>query len=287
MRPKNLKTKIFLDSSDVNETKKVLETLGFLDGQTTNPSLIAKNPQAQERIAQGNKFSQKEVYDFYKKVVKEISSLIPKGSVSIEVYAERNTKAEQMLVQAEEMYAWINNAHIKLPIITEGLEAAHQAVKKGMRLNMTLCFSELQAAAVYTATEKAKPGDVFISPFVGRLDDRGQNGMDLIKNILKIYETGDGHVQVLAASVRNLSHFLCALSLGCDIITAPFKILMEWHESGMPVPRKYIYKPPGLEEIKYKFIALKYPWKEYNIYNEQTSQGIDKFTADWNSLIKM
>src|SRR3990167_3131105 len=99
----NLKTKIFLDSGDIAETKEAIKLLGFLDGQTTNPSLIAKSPDAQERLARGEKFSETEVYDYYRKVVNELSGLISNGSISVEVYADANTKAEQILKQGREM----------------------------------------------------------------------------------------------------------------------------------------------------------------------------------------
>src|SRR6185369_13659357 len=107
MRPANLHTKIFLDSGDPAETKEALALLGFLDGQTTNPSLIAKNP-----ATVGKKFSKTEIFDFYKTVVGEISALIPNGSVSIEVYADANTSSDEMLAQAREFFTWIPNAHI-------------------------------------------------------------------------------------------------------------------------------------------------------------------------------
>ena len=103
MRPENLKSKIFLDSGDPDETKIILEKLGFLDGQTTNPSLFAKNPEVQERIANGNKYSKEEVYVAYKQIIEDISHQIPFGSVSIEVYADKDTKAEEMVHQGREM----------------------------------------------------------------------------------------------------------------------------------------------------------------------------------------
>ena len=171
MRPKNLQTKIFLDGGDPMETREIIDLLGFLDGQTTNPTLIAKNPEAKARLGRGEKFSEKEIYDFYRGVVQEISQMIPAGSVSIEVYADHSTSSEEMLAQGREFFKWIPNAHIKYPTTTEGLKAAEQSVKEGIRVNMTLCFSQAQAAAVYAATAGAKKGQVFISPFVGRLDD--------------------------------------------------------------------------------------------------------------------
>jgi len=278
MRPNNLKTKIFLDSGDPQETQEALDILGFLDGQTTNPTLISKNPQAKERLERGDKFTKEEIFTFYKRVVKEISALIPEGSISIEVYADEKTSADHMYTQGKEMFSWIPNAHIKYPITFPGLSAAKRLIREGVRVNMTLCFSQEQAAAVYAATKGAKKGDVFVSPFVGRLDDKGENGMDLIKNILKMYDHGDGHVEVLTASVRSLEHFLYALNLESDIITAPITILKEWAETGMVIPR--------LKTIEYSKIAISKPWTGYNIAHELTEKGIQKFSNDWNELIK-
>ncbi|MBU1322490.1 transaldolase, partial [Patescibacteria group bacterium] len=243
-------TKIFLDSGDPQETKEALKLLGRLDGQTTNPSLIAKNP-----LAQGKKFTTKEVYSFYRKVVEEISGLIPKGSVSVEVYADKNTSVEIMVNQAKEMNAWIPNSHIKLPITKNGLETASVLVKQGIRVNMTLCFTQQQAAAVYAATLGAKKGEVFVSPFIGRLDDKGINGLDLVKNCLEMFKAGDGHVEVLAASTRNLYHHLTCLEMGADIITSPLAILKQWQE---------------IKPITYEKIELDKPWQEQNISHELT-----------------
>ena len=284
-------TRIFLDSGDPAETREALSILGFLDGQTTNPSLIAKNP-----ATAGKKFSQKQLLDFYRGVVEEVSSQVPQGSVSIEVYADVKTAADEMLKQSREFFKWIPNAHIKYPTTFEGLKAAETAVKEGIRVNMTLVFSQEQAAAVYAATRGAKKGGVFLSPFVGRLDDRGENGMDLIANILKMYQQGDGsasakasadrHVEVLTASVRSLNHFLQAILLDSDIITAPLKILQEWAVLGLPsASEKFKIQNSKLKPIPYQEINLNKPWQEYNIYHELTDKGIEKFSADWNKLI--
>jgi len=286
MRPENLKTRIFLDGGDPSETKDTIRILGFLDGQTTNPSLISKNPAAQKRIAEGKKFSREEVLDFYRDVVIDISSLLPEGSVSVEVYADASTKAGEMLQEGKKMFSWIPNAHIKFPTVTEGLKAAEQALTEGLRANMTLCFTQQQAAAVYAATRGANKGDVFISPFVGRLDDLGENGMDLISNIIEIYREGDGHVEVLTASVRNIDHFLYALKLGSDIITAPFSILKEWSDRGLPVPGdEYIYESGSLKAIPINNIALTGKWSDYDISHGLTDKGLARFASDWNSLI--
>lgn len=288
MRPNQLKTRIFLDGGDPGETKEALARLGFLDGQTTNPTLIAKNPEARRRLEQGNKFTREEVLAFYRGVVGTLSSLLPGGSVSVEVYADAATPAAEMLKQGREMAAWIPNAHIKFPASRAGLEAARQAVGEGLRVNITLVFSQEQAAAVYAATRGARKGQVFLSPFVGRLDDRGENGMDLIANILRMYRAGDGHVEVLTASVRTMDHFLYALKLGSDIITAPFEILKSWGEKGLQVPgQEYHYEARGLKAIPYRELDLAKPWEAHDIRHELTDKGMEKFSADWNALIDL
>lgn len=286
MKPEELKTKIFLDSGDPEETKEIIELLGFLDGQTTNPSLIAKSPEAKARLDAGNKFTSEEVNEFYKKIVSVVSDLIPEGSVSIEVFADANTTADEMLTQARAMNTWIPNAHIKYPTTKGGLDAANKSIAEGMSVNMTLVFSEAQAAAVYSATKGAKKGQVFLSPFIGRLDDRGENGMDFIKNVCELYKSGDGHVELLAASVRSMDHFLACLHLEVDIITAPFKILKSWAESGMALPPKdYNYLPGSLLEIPKQTVNLEGEYSSYDIKHPLTDQGIEKFVQDWKSII--
>ena len=286
MRPQGLNTRIFLDGGDPADTREIIGLLGFLDGQTTNPTLISKNPEAKERLKSGEKFSEKEIYCFYRDVVTELSGLILGGSVSVEVYADLSTRAEQMLEQGKEMFSWIPNAHIKFPSSAEGLRAAEMAVKSGLRVNMTLCFTQEQAAAVYAATRGAKKGDVFVSPFVGRLDDRKENGMDLIANIVRMYGKSDRHVEVLSASVRNMDHFYYSIALGCDIVTAPYEILKEWAAKGLALPVKdYTYDPKGLSPIAYKDLDLSKSWKDIDISHELTVKGMERFSADWNLLI--
>src|SRR5512136_2483364 len=133
MRPKELRTRIFLDGGDPGETRALITQLGFLDGQTTNPTLISKNPEAKKRLERGEKFTAAEILGFYQRVVTEISGLIPQGSVSIEVYADDATKADAMLRQGREMFSWVHNAHIKFPTSREGLKAAEQATRGGLR----------------------------------------------------------------------------------------------------------------------------------------------------------
>jgi transaldolase len=292
MRPANLQTKILLDSGDPQETRELIKLLGFLDGQTTNPTLIAKNPQAQERLAKGNKFSKEEVMSFYKDVINEISAMIPEGSVSIEVDASAQSDADELFAQGKEMYAWIPNAHIKYPATTAGLTAAERTVQEGIRVNMTLVFSQEQAAAIYAATgkigEQTLPSfkNVFVSPFIGRLDDRGENGMDLIKNIAQMYNNSDHHVAVLAASIRSYEHLLASFAYGADMVTAPLKIYKEWAEKGMPVPDKgFSYQPGNLASIPYREFDLSKEWSTFSVSHELTDKGLQRFSEDWNSLV--
>ena len=287
MRPQKLKTRIFLDGADPEETKEIIKLLGFLDGQTTNPTLISKNPEARKRLEKGEAFSNEEILDFYRSVVTTLCGLMPGGSVSVEVYADVTTQADMMLKQAKDMFSWIANAHVKFPTNREGLKAAEQAVQAGMRVNLTLCFSQEQAAAVYAATWGAKKGQVFVSPFIGRLDDRGENGMDVIANIHRMYAQGDGHVEVLTASVRNIEHFMYALKLGTDIITAPYEVLKTWGEKAMPLPGDvYHYNAKMLRPIPYKEIKLDKKWEDYDIRHDLTTRGMERFSEDWKRLIK-
>jgi transaldolase len=147
-----------------------------------------------------------------------------------------------MLAQGQEMFSWIPNAYIKYPCTHEGLRAAQMSVQKSIRINMTLCFSQEQAAAVYAATKGSKK-PVYVSPFVGRLDDHGEDGMDLVRNIKKMYKRSDGHVHVLAASIRSVNHLLCSFALSAELATVPTKVLDEWAATGFPMPdRDFRYK---------------------------------------------
>lgn len=284
---KKFPSKIFIDGGDPEETREAKELLRHIDGQTTNPTLIAKNPDAQERIKRGEKFDKKEVLDFYRNVVNEIAKIVD-WSVSIEPYVDKNTSWQEILEQGKDMYRWIDKAWIKFPTTIAGLKAASHAIKEGIRINMTLCFSQEQAAAVYAATRGVKRGTVFVSPFVGRLDDIGENGMQLIENILKMYEKGDGHVMTVTASVRNLAHLLYALKLKSPIITVPFKVFKEWTETNFKLPDEgFTYAPSDLSSIPYKDdIDLSKKWTNYDVKHDLTNTGIEKFSADWNSLVK-
>jgi transaldolase len=285
------KTKILVDGGDPEETLRVKELIGFVDGQTTNPSLIAKNPEIRERIASGHTLSPQEEKDEYRKIVQAISPLVGDAGVSIEVFADMDTKAEEMFAQGEEMFSWIPNAYIKYPCTREGLRAAEISVRRQIRVNMTLCFSQEQAAAVYAAT-RGSGEPVYVSPFVGRLDDRGENGIDLVKNIKKMYEDGDGHVYVLAASIRHVDHLLASFATGAELATVPAKVLVEWATKDFPMPDKDLsYKAVDasgkpLKAIPYKALDLKRPWQSFDIAHELTTVGIQKFVADYRSTLR-
>jgi transaldolase len=285
------KTKILVDGGDPNETFRIKSLIGFVDGQTTNPSLIAKNPEIQQLIASGHSLSSQEEKNEYKKIVQSISPLVGDAGVSIEVFADLGTRAEEMLVQGEEMFSWIPNAYIKYPCTHEGMRAAQMSVQKSIRVNMTLCFSQEQAAAVYAAT-KGSNVPVYVSPFVGRLDDRGEDGMDLVRNIKKMYERGDGHVHVLAASIRSVNHLLCSFALSAELATVPARVLEKWSTTDFPMPdRNFRYRGvdasgKSLKAIPYKELDLNLPWQNFDIAHELTNKGIQKFVADYQSTLR-
>ena len=285
------KTKLLVDGGDPNETLRIKNLIGFVDGQTTNPSLIAKNPEVQRLIASGHKLSSQEEQNEYKKIVQSISPLVGDAGVSIEVFADLGTKAEEMLAQGKDMFSWIPNAYVKYPCTHEGLRAAQMSIQKSIRVNLTLCFSQEQAAAVFAAT-KGSNKPVYVSPFLGRLDDRGENGMDLVRNIKKMYEAGDGHVHVLAASVRTLNHLLGAFALQAELATAPSKGWEEWAAASFPLPEKdFVYKGVDkignqLRPIPYKSVDLNLPWESFDIRHELTTKGIQQFVSDYKSTLK-
>ena len=285
------KTKILVDGGDPVETLRAKTLIGFVDGQTTNPSLVAKNPEIQRLVASGHRLSSQEERNEYKKIVQSISPLVGDAGVSIEVFADLGTRAEEMLAQGQEMFAWIPNAYIKYPCTHEGLRAAQMSVQKSIRVNMTLCFSQEQAAAVYAATKGAKE-PVYVSPFVGRLDDRGENGMDLVRNIKAMYARSDGHVHVLAASIRSVNHLLCSFALSAELATVPTTVLDEWAAAGFPMPdQDFRYKGLDatgkvLKAIPYKELDVEQPWESFDIAHELTTKGIQKFVADYRSTLK-
>jgi transaldolase len=209
--------KFFVDTADVEKIKE-LNDYGMVDGVTTNPSIIAKSGR-----------------DF-KEVIAEICAIV-KGPVSAEVVA---MEYDGMLKEATELCKIADNVTIKLPLTWDGLKACKALSSEGVMTNVTLCFSAAQALLA------AKAGATFISPFVGRLDDIGQDGMSLIAEIITIYDSYENlNTQVLVASVRNPMHLIEAAKMGADVATIP---------------------PSTLEQL------IKHPL---------TDKGLADFMADW------
>jgi len=283
------KTRLFLDGGDPSETKAMQELLlagghDGLDGQTTNPSLIAKNLAAKSNVTEEKKLTAVEADVEYRRIVTEMAKTVS-GPVSIQVIANERTTKEEILVSARARLRWIPNAVIKFPCIPEGLAAAHEFCAEGP-VNMTLVFSQQQAAAVYAATEGAA-FPVFVSPFVGRLDDRGENGMDIIANIGKMFEPGDGHVSVLAASIRTYDHFFRAIQFKSTVMTVPSSIISLWKEKGWSLPDdSYIYPSGDLKPIPYEVVALDKPYDTYNLSHPLTDAGLLKFWSDWHQWVE-
>ena len=273
-------TKIYLDSGDPAETKIIQDQIGFLDGQTTNPSLIVKNPEVQKCKTGKKECSESDLLHFYKDIVTDLRTQLDQGqSVSIEVYADANTTAQEMITQGTEMNTWIPDAHIKLPITAAGLEAANHFVNNGVNVNMTLCFTVDQALAVHAATRGCAKGQVYVSPFIGRLDDIGESGVDLIENILNVFTGVKSNVEVLAASIRTKDHVIDTMALGCDLLTIPYKVLS-------------LYSKKEMQELLHAEIVDRVPaeisddkeWNEYDISHSLTDTGLSKFAQDWRSI---
>jgi transaldolase len=190
--------KFFIDTGDVKEVKEA-HAMGLVDGVTTNPSLIAKS---------GRK---------YKDVVVELCEIV-NGPISAEVLS---TDYDGMMSEAHEWHKLHKNIVVKLPLIADGLRAVRSCTEEGIRTNVTLCFSPNQALLA------AKAGASFISPFIGRLDDISEKGMDLIEKIVTIYQNYQYDTEVLVASVRNPVHVVDAALIGADVCTIPFSVMQQ------------------------------------------------------------
>lgn len=188
--------KFFIDTADTNEIRQAAD-MGIIDGVTTNPSLIAKSGK-----------------DFHA-VIKEICEIVD-GPISAEVVA---LDAAGMLKEGRELAGFHKNIVVKVPLTEDGLKATKQFTKEGIRTNVTLCFSATQALLA------AKAGASYISPFIGRLDDVSQDGMELIREIRTIYDNYSFKTEILAASIRHPLHVRDAALVGADVSTCPLKIL--------------------------------------------------------------
>ena len=211
--------KFFIDTANIEEIKKANE-LGLLDGVTTNPSLVSK---------EGREF---------KDLIKEICDIVD-GPVSAEVIS---MDTDGMVNEARDLSKLADNIVVKIPLVKEGLRAVKTLSGEGIKTNVTLCFSAIQALMA------AKAGADYISPFVGRLDDIGSYGMDLVEQIIGIYENYGYETEVIVASIRNPIHVLDAALMGADIATIPFKVMEQ---------------------------LIKHPL---------TDIGIDRFLADWKKI---
>ena len=190
--------KFFIDTANLEEIKKGL-AMGMVDGVTTNPSLIAKENKPFEEI------------------IAEICKVVD-GPVSAEVVS---LEAEGMLAEARKLAKLADNIVIKVPMIVEGLKAVKQLAAEGIKTNVTLVFSAAQALLA------AKAGATYVSPFVGRLDDIGNPGMDLIGDIVTIYDNYGYQSEIIVASIRSPQHVLDAALIGADIATIPFKVIAQ------------------------------------------------------------
>ncbi len=211
--------RIFLDTANLQEIRAAAQ-MGVISGVTTNPTLLAKEQGAD-----------------FQATIREICSLVD-GPISAEVTA---LDAEGMVAEARRLAGWADNVVIKVPITPAGLTAAKTLAAEGIATNLTLCFSANQAILCATV------GATYVSPFVGRLDDIGHDGMQLVADIVQIYRHYDIKTQVIAASIRHPLHVVAAAKAGAHIATVPYKVLMQMVEHPL------------------------------------TKIGLERFLADWNA----
>ncbi len=214
--------RIFLDTANIEQIRHGVK-MGVVSGVTTNPTLNAK---------EGN--------SDYEALSKEICSIVP-GPVSVEVLVE---DTEAMIKQGRQIAAWAKNIVVKIPSTVEGLEATKVLSKEGIKVNMTLCFSQNQALL------GALAGAAYISPFVGRVDDNGNDGMTLVEDIVAVYEYYNLSTEVIAASIRHTQHCVDAAKAGAHIATIPYSVLLQMMQHPM------------------------------------TTIGINRFLADWQKVAK-
>ena len=188
--------KIFLDTADINEIREAA-SWGVLDGVTTNPTLVAKT---------GRKWGE---------VIQDILALVD-GPISLEV---TSTEAPEMVKQGRQLAKLHKNVVVKVQMTTEGLKAIKALSAEGVRINCTLVFSANQAILA------AKAGAKYVSPFIGRLDDQGQEGMQVIREMVEVFRNYDWDCEVLVASIRHPLHVIEAAKLGADVVTMPFDVL--------------------------------------------------------------
>ena len=214
--------KLFIDTANINDIKQAYE-MGIISGATTNPSIIAK---------EGKKFED---------AIAEITNIMPEGLIFAEVVS---LEWEGMVKEGKEISAINERMVVKIPMCAEGLKACSVLSKMGIRVCVTLMFSEAQAILAINA------GASFVAPFVGRLDDIGWDGLDLVDGIREIIDASEKKAQIVAASARHPIHLTQLAKIGCDITTVPFKVLMQM------------------------------------IDHPLTASGLEKFMKDWESMPK-
>lgn len=300
-------TKFLLDSGDPQEYTASQQTArahqSEIWGSTTNPSLIAKKLGSQ-------KLTPKEAFSHQKELVLQIVAIVP-GAVSAEVYADQTTTAENMAEQGREIASWHPRVVVKLPTTIEGLKARTMLRKEGITINNTLVFSQEQVFAIslheklmqkeYGKTKSGWP--CFISPFVGRLDDKDKNGLGFVSEAMQITHTyfESDLVWMLEASVRNLYHLKAAIEIGSELVTSPKEIYDEWfgltqaeqdeidvhdHVSTLQnipawTPSKRLQEITTLDEFMEAVEK-----NDLNITHALTTAGIEKFVEDWKKILE-
>lgn len=297
-------TKFLLDSGDPDEYIELAELFKKhnleLWGSTTNPTLIAK------KLGASKKFTQEEALNLQKQIILQIVKIVP-GAVSAEVYADEHTKASQMIEQGKEIATWHNRVVVKLPTTIEGFTARTGLRKLGIVTNNTLVFSQQQIFAIclhekimqstFGPFQEAFPP--FISPFVGRLDDIGQNGMDLVRNGIKIQKLfNPNQTWMLEASVRSNEHIAQGIAAQTQLITAPDKAYIPWlsqsSQSNPPNPSN----PYSLSPIPYwqppdELLQIKtldefnnaLTTKTLDISHPLTDKGLVQFAKNWQAIL--
>jgi transaldolase len=296
--------KFLLDSGDPEEYKTISALAKDhgqeLWGSTTNPSLIAK------KLA-GTKVTFKDAFfTLQKEIVEEILFLVP-GAVSAEVYSTKETSAEDMIEQGREIATWHPRVVVKLPTTLEGFKARTQLRKEKITINNTLVFSQQQSFAIslheklmkqaYGAPTSGWP--CFISPFIGRLDDRGENGATFLKNAtdaMHKYFSAD-NTWMLAASIRNPGHIKASIDSRCELMTVPAKIYHEWFalseeqkltdQSDESLQSLPLWQPSsellGISSLDDFFKVIENG--SLDITHPLTDAGIEKFVSDWQTIV--
>ncbi len=289
-----------LDSGDPDEFREISglaqKNNAVLWSATTNPTLIAK------KLA-GQKVSMEKAFQLQKEIVLEIINIVP-GAVSAEVFADTNTTAQEMIAQGKEIATWHKRVIVKLPTTIEGFKARTALRKENIQINNTLVFSQEQIFAIclhekIMSSEARSGRPCFISPFVGRLDDIGIDGMQLVEHGMKIKSLVGIDIWMLAASIRRVEHMQRSVDYGSELITAPAKVYREWfphmnnelrimnNEYAKDLKSIPYWKPSQeLLDIQTEEAFLEaISSGKLNIHHDLTDKGITHFAQDWQTII--